>query len=241
MLTTSQNDRVATLPLKDKRLFRQQCYVDGQWIDATDGAVFPVENPADSSVLGTVPSLGVAETRRAIGAAERAWDSWRAFSAQERSAMLTRWAELCLEHRDDLATIMTLEQGKPLAESKGEITYGTSFIQWFAQEARRVYGDVISSNRRDQRIVVIKQPVGVVVAITSWNFPNAMITRKAAAALAAGCTVVVKPAPETPFSALALAELAERAGIPAGVFNVITGEATAWQRRSRRSVRWTRR
>ena len=226
MLTTSQNDKLATLLLKDRRLFRQQCYVDGQWIDAVDGTVFPVENPADSSVLGTVPSLGIAETRRAIGAAERAWESWRAISAKERSDALTRWAELCLEHRDDLATIMTLEQGKPLAEAKGEVTYGTSFIQWFAQEARRIYGDVISSNHRDQRIVVIKQPVGVVVAITPWNFPNAMITRKAAAALAAGCTVVVKPAPETPFSALALAELAERAGIPAGVFNVITGEAT---------------
>jgi succinate-semialdehyde dehydrogenase / glutarate-semialdehyde dehydrogenase len=226
MLTTSHDATRKAFPLNDERLFRQQCFVDGQWVNAEDGSTFPVENPFDSSVLGTVPSLGAAETRRAIVAAEKALESWRSLTARERSEILTRWADLCLENRDDLATIMTLEQGKPLAEAKGEITYGTSFIQWFAQEARRVYGDVISSNRGDQRIVVIKQPVGVVVAITPWNFPNAMITRKAAAALAAGCTIVIKPAPETPFSALALAELAQRAGIPAGVFNVITGAAT---------------
>ena len=216
----------AALPLKDQRLFRQQCFLDGEWVNAGDGATFSVMNPADSSLLGTVPSFGVAETRRAIAAAERAWEGWRALAAKERSEVMTRWAELCLEHRDDLATILTLEQGKPLAEAKNEITYGTSFIQWFAQEARRVYGDVIPSNRRDQRIVILKQPVGVVAAITPWNFPNAMITRKAGAALAAGCTIVVKPAPETPFSALALGELAQRAGIPPGVFNVITGPAT---------------
>jgi succinate-semialdehyde dehydrogenase/glutarate-semialdehyde dehydrogenase len=226
MLTTSHNEKPATLLLKDDRLFRQQCFLDRQWVDATDGGIMSVNNPADSSPLGNVPSLGAAETRSAIAAAGRALESWRTLSAKERSDILTRWAELCLENRDDLATIMTLEQGKPLAEAKGEITYGTSFIQWFAQEARRVYGDVIPSNRKDQRIVVLKQPVGVVVAITPWNFPNAMITRKAAAALAAGCTIVIKPAPETPFSALALAELADRAGIPAGVFNVITGDAT---------------
>jgi len=226
MLTTSRETARAALPLKDERLFRQQCFFDGEWVDATDGAVSSVENPFDVSVLGTVPSLGAAEAKRAIAAAERALDGWRSLTARERSEILTRWAGLCLENSDDLATIMTLEQGKPFAEAKGEIAYGTSFIEWFAQEARRVYGDVISSNRGDQRIVVIKQPVGVVVAITPWNFPNAMITRKAAAALAAGCTIVIKPAPETPFSALALAELAQRAGIPAGVFNVITGEAT---------------
>ncbi len=225
MPTASHDETKLTLPLKDERLFRQQCFIDGQWVNATDGAALTVENPAGASALGTVPSLGAAETRRAIAAAARALESWRSMSAKERSDLLHRWAGLCLEHRDDLATIMTLEQGKPLAESKGEINYGTSFIQWFAEEARRVYGDVIPSNRRDQRIVILKQPVGVVAAITPWNFPNAMITRKAGAALAAGCTIVVKPAPETPFSALALAELAERAGIPAGVFNVITGPA----------------
>jgi succinate-semialdehyde dehydrogenase/glutarate-semialdehyde dehydrogenase len=225
MPTASQSENRIALLLKDERLFRQQCYLNGQWIDAADGVVLSIENPADGSILGTVPSLGAVETRQAIAAAERAWQEWRALSAKERSDLLQRWAALCLEHRDDLATIMTLEQGKPLAESKGEITYGTSFLQWFAEEARRVYGDVIPANRRDQRIVVLKQSVGVVAAITPWNFPNAMISRKAAAALAAGCTFIVKPAPETPFSALALAELADRAGIPAGVFNVITGDA----------------
>ncbi len=227
MLTTSHGAGHATLPLKDQTLFRQQCFIDGHWIDAEDGSTLSIVNPFDSSLLGTVPSLGVAETRRAIAAAETAWKNWRTRTAKDRSEALSRWADLCLEHRDDLATILTLEQGKPLAEAKGEITYGTSFIQWFAEEARHIYGDTISSNHADQRIVVLKQPVGVAVAITPWNFPNAMITRKAAAALAAGCTIVVKPAPETPFSALALAELAQRAGIPAGVFNVITGEATA--------------
>ena len=226
MPTDTRNETQLTIPLKDERLFRQKCFLDGQWISAADGDVSQVKNPADGSVLGTVPSLGAGETRRAVAAAERALEGWRACPAKERSDLMQRWANLCLENRDDLATIMTLEQGKPLAESKAEITYGTSFIQWFAEEARRVYGDVIPSNRGDQRIVVLKQPVGVVAAITPWNFPNAMITRKAGAALAAGCTMVVKPAPETPFSALALAELADRAGIPAGVFNVITGEAT---------------
>jgi succinate-semialdehyde dehydrogenase/glutarate-semialdehyde dehydrogenase len=225
MPTASQNETRVSLLLKDKQLFRQQCYLNGQWVGAPNGATLSVDNPADGSVVGTVPGLGAAETRRAIAAAEQAWDGWRATSAKERCDLLLRWRDLCLENRDDLAIIMTLEQGKPLAESKGEITYGASFIQWFAEEARRVYGDVIPSNRRDHRIVVLKQPVGVVAAITPWNFPNAMITRKAAAALAAGCTIIVKPAPETPFSALALAELADRAGIPAGVFNVITGPA----------------
>jgi succinate-semialdehyde dehydrogenase / glutarate-semialdehyde dehydrogenase len=225
MPTASHDETKTTLPLKDERLFRQQCFVDGRWIDADSGAAFPVQNPADSSILGTTPGLGAEETRRAIAAAERALESWRGLAAKERSEALERWADLCIENRDDLATIMTLEQGKPLAEAKAEITYGTSFIQWFAQEARRVYGDVVPSNRRDQRIVILKQPVGVVAAITPWNFPNAMIARKAGPALAAGCTMIVKPAPETPFSALALAELAGRAGIPPGVFNVITGEA----------------
>ena len=221
----TQHETVLNLPIKDHLLLRQQCYIEGRWIDSAGGQTLAVHNPADGSLLGVIPSLGGAEARQAISAAEKAWQEWRAFSAKERSDLIQRWAELCLENRDDLAAIMTLEQGKPLAESKGEITYGTSFLQWFAQEARRVYGDVIPANRRDQRIVVLKQPVGVVAAITPWNFPNAMITRKAGAALAAGCTIIVKPAPETPFSALALAELADRAGIPPGVFNVITGPA----------------
>lgn len=221
----TQRETALKLPIKDSSLFRQKCYIDGCWVDATSGQTVAVFNPAGGSLLGTVPSLSAAEARQAIAAAESAWQAWSALSAKERSDLIQRWAELCLEHRDDLAVIMTLEQGKPLTESKGEIVYGTSFLQWFAQEARRVYGDVIPANRRDQRIVVLKQPVGVVAAITPWNFPNAMITRKAGAALAAGCTIIVKPAPETPFSALALAELADRAGIPPGVFNVITGPA----------------
>jgi succinate-semialdehyde dehydrogenase/glutarate-semialdehyde dehydrogenase len=225
MSTASQIDAAPAPSLNDRDLFRQQCFVNGEWVGADNGQEFSVDNPADGSTLGSVPSLGRAETRQAVAAAERAFESWRAVSAKERSDALRRWADLCLQHRNDLATIMTLEQGKPLAESKAEIAYGTSFLHWFAEEARRVYGDVIPSNRRDQRIVVLKQPVGVVAAITPWNFPNAMITRKVGPAVAAGCTIVVKPAPETPFSALALAELSTRAGIPAGVFNVITGPA----------------
>ncbi len=213
----------SAMPIQDKRLFREQCYVGGQWVDADNGAVFPVNNPADGSVLGTVPEFGTAEVRRAIEAAAAAFASWRARKAKERSAILRRWFELCLENREDLATILTLEQGKPIAESRSEISYGSAFMEWFSEEARRVYGDVIPANSNDRRIVVVKQPVGVVAAITPWNFPNAMITRKAAAALASGCTVVIKPAESTPYSALALAELAERAGVPEGVFNVVTG------------------
>ena len=212
-----------TLPIKDKHLFRQQAYVNGAWIDADHGARFPVNNPADGSVLGTVPELGRDETRRAIEAADAAWPAWRAKTAKERAKILRNWFELCVENQDDLATILTLEQGKPLAESRGEIAYGAGFIEWFAEEAKRVYGDTIPANLPDRRIVVLKQPIGVAAAITPWNFPNAMITRKAGAALAAGCTIVIKPAELTPFSALALAELAERAGIPKGVFNIITG------------------
>jgi len=213
----------APLPIKDEKLFRQQCYVNGQWIDADGGASFAVNNPADGSVLGTVPELGVAETRRAIAAAEAALPAWRAKTARERATILRRWFDLCMASVDDLGTIVTLEQGKPLAEARGEVAYGSTFIEWFADEARRVYGDVIPSNSSDKRIVVVKQPVGVVAAITPWNFPNAMITRKAGAALAAGCTIVIKPAESTPFSALALAELGERAGIPKGVLNIVTG------------------
>ena len=211
--------------LNDDRLFRQQCYIDGAWVDADSGATFPVNNPATGEVLGTVPKLGAAETARAIAAAERAWPAWRAKTAKERSNILRAWFNLILENQEDLAVLMTLEQGKPLAESRGEVVYGASFIEWFAEEAKRVYGDTIPQHQADKRIVVIKQPIGVVAAITPWNFPNAMITRKCAPALAAGCPVVIKPASMTPYSAFALAELAERAGIPHGVLNIITGAA----------------
>ena len=213
------------MQLKDKSLFRQQCYVDGAWIDADSGAEIEVTNPANNQVLGHIPKLGADETRRAIEAAERAWPAWRAKTAKERANLLRNWFNLMLENQEDLAVLMTLEQGKPLAEAMGEIVYGASFVEWFAEEAKRVYGDTIPQHQADKRIVVIKQPVGVVAAITPWNFPNAMITRKCAPALAAGCPVVIKPATYTPYSALALAELAERAGIPAGVINIVTGSA----------------
>ena len=224
MITKAQvaKSKVA-LPINDERLFLEQCYVGGQWIDADNGAVFAVHNPADGSVLGAVPEMGAAETRRAIDAANAALPAWRAKTAKERSAILRRWFDLCMASVDDLAAILTIEQGKPLAEARGEVTYGSTFLEWFADEARRVYGDVISANTADRRIVVVKQPIGVVAAITPWNFPNAMITRKAGAALAAGCTIVIKPAESTPFSALALAKLAERAGVPKGVLNIVTG------------------
>ncbi len=212
------------MTLKDRALFRRQCFINGEWTDADGGAVMEVTNPANGRALGTVPNMGAAETRRAIAAAREAFAGWSAMTAKERSAILRRWFELCLQNREDLATLMTLEQGKPLAESRGEVAYGAAFIEWFAEEARRMYGDVIPPHTRDRRIVVLKQPIGVAAAITPWNFPNAMITRKAAAALAAGCAMVVKPAPATPYSALALAELAHRAGIPRGVFNVVTGD-----------------
>ena len=211
--------------LGDMSLFRQQCYVDGKWIDADSGETLEVTNPANGDLLGTVPKLGAAETRRAVEAAERAWPAWRGLLAKERANILRKWYDLMLENQEDLAVLMTLEQGKPLAESKGEIVYGSSFVEWFAEEAKRVYGDTIPQHQGDKRIVVIKQPIGVVAAITPWNFPNAMITRKCAPALAAGCPVVIKPATATPYSALALAELAERAGIPAGVVNILTGGA----------------
>ena len=215
------------IDLKDKRLLRQQAYIDGSWLDADSGDKIDVTDPADGAVLGTVPRLGAAETRRAIDAAEAAFPAWSAKLAKERADILRKWYELMLANQDDLAVLMTAEQGKPLAEAKGEVVYGASFIEWFAEEGRRLYGDVIPSHGADKRIVVIKQPVGVVACITPWNFPNAMITRKVGPALAAGCTVVVKPASETPFSALALADLAERAGIPKGVINVVPGSAAA--------------
>ena len=213
--------------LQDQSLFRQQCYIDGAWVDADGGATVEVNNPATDDVLGTIPKMGTDETRRAVEAAEAAWPAWRSKTAKERSAILRRWHDLMIENQDDLACIMTAEQGKPLAESKGEIVYAASFLEWFAEEAKRVYGDVIPGHQADKRIVVLKQPVGVVASITPWNFPAAMITRKCAPALSVGCPVVAKPATQTPFSALALAELAERAGVPKGVFNVVTGSASA--------------
>ncbi len=215
------------IPLKDKRLFRQQCYIDGAWRDADDGKAIDVNNPATGEKLGTVPRMGGNETRRAILAANAAFPAWRAKTARERSTVLRRLYDLMMENQEDLAVLMTLEQGKPLAESRGEIVYAASFIEWFAEEGKRVYGDTIPQHQSDKRIVVLKEPIGVVGAITPWNFPSAMITRKAGPALASGCTVVLKPATYTPYSALALAELAERAGCPKGVFNVVTGSAGA--------------
>jgi succinate-semialdehyde dehydrogenase/glutarate-semialdehyde dehydrogenase len=216
-------DKLKTkLELNNPALFREQSYVNGEWISAVNGETFAVTNPADGALLAEVAELDVAGARMAIEAANAAWPAWRSKTAKERSAILRRWFDLMHENKDDLAVLMTAEQGKPLAESLGEIMYGASFVEWFAEEAKRVYGDVIPTHLPDRRILTIKQPIGVVAAITPWNFPNAMITRKAAPALAAGCPIVVKPASETPLSALALAELAEQAGIPAGVFNVIT-------------------
>ena len=214
---------ISTLALKDPSLLRQQCYINGKWVDADSGKAIDVTNPATGEVLGTVPNMGAAETRRAIEAANAAWPAWRKKTAKERANILRKWFNLMMENQDDLAVLMTAEQGKPLAEAKGEIAYGASFVEWFAEEAKRVYGDTIPQHQPDKRIVVIKEPIGVVAAITPWNFPNAMITRKCAPALAAGCPVVIKPATMTPFSATALAELAHRAGIPAGVLNVVTG------------------
>jgi succinate-semialdehyde dehydrogenase/glutarate-semialdehyde dehydrogenase len=214
------------LSLKDGALLRQQCYVDGRWLDAGNGGTVKVTNPATGAVLGTVPSLGAAETRAAIEAAGAAFPEWAARTAKDRAALLRKWYELMLAHADDLATLMTAEQGKPLAEARGEVVYAASFIEWFAEEGKRLYGDVIPGHQPDKRIFVLRQPVGVVAAITPWNFPAAMITRKAGPALAAGCTFVCKPATQTPYSALAMAELAHRAGIPRGVFNVVTGPAS---------------
>jgi succinate-semialdehyde dehydrogenase/glutarate-semialdehyde dehydrogenase len=215
------------ISLKDERLFRQQCYINGSWGDADDGKTIDVKNPATGEKLGTVPKMGADETRRAIVAANAAFPAWRAKTARERSVVLRRWYDLMMENQEDLAVLMTLEQGKPLAESRGEIAYAASFIEWFAEEGKRIYGDTIPQHQSDKRIVVLKEPIGVVAAITPWNFPSAMITRKAGPALASGCTVVLKPASYTPYSALALAELAERAGVPKGAFNVVTGAAGA--------------
>jgi succinate-semialdehyde dehydrogenase / glutarate-semialdehyde dehydrogenase len=211
--------------LQDARLFRQACYIDGAWADSPAHGVIDVDNPATGEVIGTVPRLGQAETRHAIDAAARAFPRWSTRTAKERAAVMRRWFDLMMANQDDLARLMTTEQGKPLVESRGEVAYAASFLEWFGEEAKRVYGDTIPGHQPDKRIVVIKQPIGVVACITPWNFPLAMITRKAGPAIAAGCTVVLKPASQTPFSALALAELAERAGVPPGVLNVITGSA----------------
>ena len=211
------------MDLKDTTLFRQQAYIDGAWVDADNNQTFAVTNPANGEVLGAVPEMGRAETARAIAAAEAALPAWRAKTAKERAVILKKWFDLVMENQEDLAHLMTAEQGKPLTEARGEIVYGASFIEWFAEEAKRLYGETVPTNAPNRRIQVIKQPIGVVASITPWNFPNAMITRKCAPAMAAGCTVVAKPAEDTPYSALALAVLAERAGIPKGVFNVVTG------------------
>ncbi|HZF14856.1 MAG TPA: NADP-dependent succinate-semialdehyde dehydrogenase [Steroidobacteraceae bacterium] len=215
------------MQLKDSNLLRQQCYIDGAWCNADSGQTLPVTNPATGEKLGTIPNMGAAETKRAIEAAQRAFAPWAARTAKERAVILRKWFELMMANQDDLATLMTAEQGKPLAESKGEIAYAASFIEWFAEEGKRIYGDVIPGHQPDKRIVVLRQPIGVVAAITPWNFPAAMITRKAGPAIAAGCPIVVKPATQTPYSAFAMAELAARAGVPKGILSVITGDARA--------------
>lgn len=213
------------MKLKDPGLLQTRCLIDGQWLDADSGKTLAVTNPATGEQVATVPDMGAEETRRAIAAAEAARPAWSAKTARERSAILRRWFDLITEHTDDLGRILSIEQGKPLAEAKGEIAYGGAYFEWYAEEAKRLYGDTIPSASPDQRILVIRQPIGVCAAITPWNFPNAMIARKAAPALAAGCTFIVRPASQTPLSALALGELAQRAGVPPGVFNVITGSA----------------
>ena len=212
------------LKLKDPSLFKQQCYLNGEWVSGTDTT--EVTNPATGEVIGHVPKLGQAEAAKAIADANAAWPAWRKKTAKERATILKKWFDLMIANADDLALIMTSEQGKPLAEAKGEIMYAASFIEWFAEEGKRIYGDTIPTHAGDKRIMVTKEPIGVCVAITPWNFPSAMITRKAGPALAAGCPMIVRPADLTPFSALALAELAQRAGIPGGVFQVITGRST---------------
>ena len=214
------------MKLQDPALLRERCAIDGTWVAADSGATLEVRNPATGELLGTVPRAGSAETRRAIEAAERALPDWRARTGKERAQLLRRWYDLLMTHQEDLARLMTAEQGKPLAESRGEIAYAASFLEWFGEEAKRVYGDTIPAHGRDKRILVLKQPIGVCAAITPWNFPAAMITRKVGPALAAGCTIVIKPASQTPFSALALCELANRAGLPPGVVNCVTGSAS---------------
>jgi len=213
------------LTLQSPALLRDQCLLDGRWQEAADGAVIEVRNPADGTLVGSVPALGAQAVEQAVAAADKAFKGWSRLAPQERSAVLMRWFQLILANADDIAALMTAEQGKPLAEAKGEVRYAASFIEWFAEEAKRTYGDVIPAPQADKRLVVIKQPVGVCAAITPWNFPAAMITRKVAPALAAGCTIIVKPAEQTPLTALALGELAVQAGVPAGVLQIVTGDA----------------
>ena len=214
------------MDIKDFKLFRDKNYIDGEWIASDSGDTISVNNPANLKEIGTVPKCGTSETKKAIEAANKAWPDWKSKSARQRSDVLRKWFDLIIKNKEELAQIMTIEQGKPINESRGEIGYGASFIEWFSEEAKRVYGDTIPDPMTDRRIVVLKQPVGVVASITPWNFPNAMITRKCAPALAVGCPVVIKPASQTPFSALALAALAEEAGFPKGTLNVITGKAS---------------
>jgi len=223
----ANNNFAVSVPIKDIGLVRNKCLIGGEWLDADSGATIEVTNPANGQSLGTVPRMGAEETRRAISAANEALKDWSAHTGKERAAILRRWHDLMLESKEDLAVIMTAEQGKPLSESRGEIAYAASFLEWFAEEAKRVYGDTIPGHGRDKRIVVLKQPIGVCAAITPWNFPAAMLTRKIGPALAAGCTMVLKPASQTPFSALALCVLAERAGVPKGVISCVTGAASA--------------
>ena len=214
------------MQLRDSALLKTQCYINGQWLNADNGTVISVINPATGNNLADVPRMGTAEAERAVAAAHAALKPWQAKSAKERSNLLRRWFELMMQHQEDLGIILTSEQGKPLAEAKGEIAYGASYLEWYSEEAKRIYGDTIPAPSNDKRIMVLKQPIGVCAAITPWNFPNAMITRKIAPALAAGCTFVIRPASQTPLSALAIAELAQRAGIPPGVVNVITGSSS---------------
>ncbi len=216
---------MSMLKLNDPSLLKSQCLINGDWVNSTDGVQLEVRNPANGKLIGTIPNIGSDQTQKAIDGAEVAFEDWKNRTAEDRGRILRRWFDLMLSHQDDLALIMTSEQGKPYAEAKGEIAYAASYIEWFAEEARRIYGEVIPSPWKDKRIVVTREPVGVCAAITPWNFPSAMITRKVAPALAAGCTIIVKPATQTPLSALAMAELAQRAGVPAGVFNVVTGGA----------------
>ena len=232
MQDTATKSSSAARELKDQRLFREACYIDGQWIQAKSGQTIDVDNPATGEVIGKVPKLGSHGNAPSHRSGQRAFSSWSKKTAKERAVILRRWFDLMMANQEDLARLMTLEQGKPLAESRGEVAYAASFLEWFGEEAKRIYGDTIPQHQADKRIVVIKQPIGVVACITPWNFPLAMITRKAGPALGAGCTVVLKPATQTPFSALALAELAERAGVPKGAFNVLTGPATGNRRRT---------
>ena len=220
-------DAEVKIQLKDPSLFRQQCYVNGAWVDATGKGTLDVNNPATGEIIGSVPAFTTEDTRASIAAADAAWEGWRSRPAKERANIMRRWYDLMMANQEDLAVLMTTEQGKPLVESRGEIAYAASFIEWFAEEGKRIYGDVMNHPLPGRRILVLKQPIGVVASITPWNFPAAMITRKCAPALAAGCPVVIRPASQTPFSALALAELAERAGIPKGVVNIVTGPSGA--------------